>query len=73
MKAFDSVNHDVLVSVLEALGFSYPRIYCLRSYLLKRPRWVKIVGFKSKIITATPGVAQGGHLSSILFVLFILH
>ena len=70
-KAFDSVNHEILVSVLEALGFGYPFLGWIRSYLFGRPQWVKLYGTKSQIFTASSGVPQGGHLSPILFSLFI--
>jgi len=66
-KAFDSVNHEMLVSVLEALGFGHPFLGWLRSYLFSRPQWVKLYGTKSQIFTASSGVPQGGHLSPILF------
>lgn len=70
-KGFDSVNHEILVSVLEALGFGYPLLGWIRSYLFSRPQWVKLYESKSQIFTVISGVPQGGHLSPILFSLFI--
>lgn len=68
-KAFDSLNHDMLVSVLEALGFNY--LDWLHSYIFNKPQWVSIFGFKSNVFTATSGIPQGGHSSPVLFALFI--
>jgi len=42
-----------------------------QSYLRNRKQIVDIHGCKSVIIDATSGVPQGGHLSPLLFVLFI--
>jgi len=61
----------MLVFVLEALGFGNPFLGWIRSYLSSRPQWVKLYGTKSQIFIARSGVPQGGHLSHILFSLFI--
>lgn len=70
-KAFDTVNHDVLVSVLKALEFVRPLLDWLHSYLLNKPQWIKLFVFKFVIFSDTSGVSQVGHLSPILFTLFI--
>lgn len=48
-KAVDSVNHEVIVYVLEALEIGYPLLGWIRSYLSSRPQWVKLFGSKSQI------------------------
>lgn len=70
-KAFDSVNHEILILVLRVSGFGEPLLSWFRSYLKDRYQWVKVFGIKSKLFLASSGVPQGGHLSSILFSLFI--
>lgn len=70
-KAFDSINHDVLLTVLKTTGFGKSLLTCFRSYLLKIYQWVKVHGTKSNLFLASSGVPQGGHLSPILFSLFV--
>lgn len=43
----------------------------LISYLVSRTQQVKLGNFVSSAINVTSGVPQGGHLSLILFLLFI--
>ena len=70
-KAFDSVNHNALVQVLKASGIGEPLLSWLSSYLSFRYQWVKLYGVRSNVYLATSGVPQGGHLSPLLFSLFI--
>ncbi|KAL4154293.1 hypothetical protein QTP88_002115 [Uroleucon formosanum] len=70
-KAFDTVNHSVLLRVLETSGFGEPVLSWFGSFLVNRLQWVKLFGIKSNIFSSTSGVPQGGHLSPILFLLFV--
>ena len=70
-KAFDTVNHRVLLRILEASGFGEPLLSWFGSFLTNRKQWVKLFGVKSNIFSSTSGVPQGGHLSPILFLLFV--
>jgi Reverse transcriptase (RNA-dependent DNA polymerase) len=70
-KAFDSVNHKVLISVLQASGFGDPLLTWFKSFLIDRSQWVKLFNMNSEIFTSTSGVPQGGHLSPLLFSLFV--
>lgn len=67
-KAFDSNYHDSLISLLGTSRFNNPLLSWLYSYLPNRLQWVKLFGAK---FTASSGVPQGGHLSHLLFVLFV--
>lgn len=70
-KAFDRVNHKTLMKVLLDSGFGEPLLSWLGSYLNNRKQYVKVLGSKSEIFTIPSGVPQGGHLSPLLFSLFI--
>lgn len=70
-KAFDRVNHASLLTILEASGFGEPLLSWFKSYLSDRVQFVKINNIKSNIVTIPSGVPQGGHLSPLLFALFI--
>ncbi|KAL4082761.1 hypothetical protein QTP88_029634 [Uroleucon formosanum] len=70
-KAFDTVNHSVLLRILETSGFGEPVLSWFGSFLVNRLQWVKLFGIKSNIFSSTSGVPQGGHLSPILFLLFV--
>jgi hypothetical protein len=71
-KAFDSVNHSVLIAKLRLFGLTDPLISWIHSYLINKTQQVKINGFLSDVIKVPSGVPQGGHISSLLFVIFIL-
>jgi hypothetical protein len=70
-KAFDRVDHGVLLEILYKYGFGEPLLSWFKSYLSGRVQWVKVLGCKSVISNVPSGVPQGGHLSPLLFSLFI--
>ncbi|XP_050534985.1 uncharacterized protein LOC126902005 [Daktulosphaira vitifoliae] len=57
-KAFDSVNHSILISKLSAMGVGNPMIDWLSSYLSGRKQIVKIGNVTSFTINAISGVPQ---------------
>jgi len=57
--------------VLRNSGFGEPLITWFSSYLSDRYFVVKVFGTTSKVLKASFGVSQGGHLSPILFSLFV--
>ena len=70
-KAFDTVNHEILLSKLEYYGFRGIINDWFRSYLQERKQKVCINGFESEIKTIHHGVPQGSVLGPILFLLYI--
>jgi len=70
-KAFDRVDHKILIQVLYKAGFGEPILSWFKSYLSRRVQCVKIFGFKSEAVCATSGVSQEGHLSPLLFSLLV--
>ena len=70
-KAFDTVNHEVLLKKLENYGFRGVINDWFRSYLSDRKQKVVINGFESKRKTMYHGVPQGSVLGPILFLIYI--
>ena len=70
-KAFDCVNHNILLRKLEFYGFRDTALMWFQSYLKDRTQFVSIKNQKSDTYTLTCGVPQGGTLAPILFILFM--
>jgi hypothetical protein len=70
-KAFDRVDHELLIIILGKLGFSHPLLSWFKSYLTNRSQFTQVHGFYSETVPVPSGTPQGGHLSPILFNLFI--
>ena len=70
-KAFDKVNHDVLLQKLASFNFSKRAIEYLASYLFNRQQAVTYKEHVSKNFTTFSGVPQGSHLGPLLFLLTI--
>lgn len=71
-KAFDSVDHSLLLAKLHMYGVSDPLLSWFKSYLSDRTQQVKINDFLSDPFHASSGVPQGGHISPLLFAIFII-
>ncbi|XP_063915315.1 uncharacterized protein LOC135131472 [Zophobas morio] len=70
-KAFDRVNHQLLLRKLSNIGFSNSLTNLFESYLTKRNNFVVVNGFKSNSYITVAGVPQGSTLGPLLFTLFI--
>ena len=70
-KAFDTLNHDLLIAKLDMYGFDKQSLRLIRSYLSKRWQRTKINQPSSSWVELLQGVPQGSVLSPILFNIYI--
>ena len=70
-KAFDTINHDLLLVKLKAYGFSKQALSFLCSYLKNRRQRVQINNKFSSLKEVIAGVPQGSIDGPLLFNLFI--
>ena len=70
-KAFDTVDHDILIDKLKFYGIDGTVILWLKSYLSGRRQCTKFSGKKSTYLDIICGVPQGSLLGPLLFSIYI--
>ena len=70
-KAFDTLNHDILLKKLEVYGIRGVTLSWFSDYLSNRQQYVDFNGMSSNLLSINCGVPQGSILGPLLFLLYI--
>ena len=70
-KAFDTINHDILLNKLSCYGFTDKTIRLFRNYLTQRTQATYVNNVSSNYSSVICGVPQGSILGPLLFLLYV--
>ena len=70
-KAFDLVNHEILVDKLEGYGVKGKALDWFKSYLDNKRYYVYVNNCKSHNLKSTIGVPQGSILGPLLYIIYV--
>ena len=70
-KAFDCVNHDILLGKLYHYGIRGSVLQWFKSFLTEKSHYIEINGIKSEPYSPTMGVPPSSVLGPILFLIYI--
>ena len=72
-KAFDTVDHDILLNKLKAIGLDDLSTSWFSSYLKNRFQKTEVDGIFSDPMVVSCGVPQGSILGPLLFLIYVNH
>ena len=70
-KAFDTIDHSIIISKLDKYGIRGIPLKLIKNYLHNRTQLVKVNITDSDIITNDIGVPQGSILGPLLFIIYV--
>ena len=70
-KAFDTLDHEILLAKLNYYGIRNNSLNWFRSYLTDRFQYIDMNGTSSEILQLSTGVPQGSLLGPLLFLIYI--
>ena len=70
-KAFDTVNHQILLDKLKHHGIRGEALVWFSSYLCNRIQYVSVNGCNSDHLNVSSGVQEGSVLGPLLFLIYI--
>ena len=70
-RAFDSVNHSILINKLAKYGICHSELLWFKNYLMDRAQCVSFDGTLSNFRIIKTGIPQGSILGPLLFTIFI--
>ena len=70
-KAFDTLDHNILIKKLAHYGINGTPLEWFTSYLTGRSQYVEIDGVSSNVLSLSTGVPQGSIIGSLLFLIYM--
>ena len=70
-KAFDAINHNILLEKLKAYGIESENLKWFGSYLSNRKQFISCDDFKTEMKIVKCGVPQTSILGPLLFLIFV--
>ena len=71
-KAFDTVDHKILITKLENYGVKETNLQWFKSYLENRKQFITCGNFSTSYINISCGVPQGSILGPLLFLVYVI-